>query len=132
MRIEAHKEAIKESLEVIKDSIERGIEKRQRTIGFHCSAVLMDMLEIYFHNKHLIDPGVSIKHDLFSSEKKAIERLPKQFDHRNELIKLFIEVEKKRNLLCYGKHQDRKFIEEYIEIFNKAKKAVDSMGVEYE
>ena len=132
MKIEAHKKLIKESLEVIREAINNGYADRQRTLGFHCSAVLMDMLEIYLHSKNLIDPGASIKHDLFGSEKKADERLPHSFDHRTQIIKILIEIEKRRNLLCYGKGHDERFIEEYLELFNKAKRIFDSMGVEYE
>ena len=132
MKIDAHKRAIQESLEVIFESVNKGLSERQRTIGFHCSVVLVDILELYLHSKNLIDPGASIKHDFFTSERKAEERLPQSFEHRTQIIKLLVEVEKRRNLLCYGKGQDEKFLEEYLELFNKVKKIFDSMGVKYE
>lgn len=132
MKIESHKNVIKESLEVIKESINKGLLERQRTLGFHCSAVLIDILEIYLHKKNLIHPGTVIKHDFFSSERKALEKLDKNFDSKKEIIKLLVDLENRRNLLCYGKQQDLEFIEKYIELFNKIKKIFDNMGVDYE
>jgi len=49
MREDKHYERLKESLEVLDESITKGIMSRQRTIGFNCSAAAVDMLEIYLH-----------------------------------------------------------------------------------
>lgn len=123
---------IKESLEAIKESIQAGVEKRQRTIGFHCSAAAIDILELFLHQKNLIDPGTIFKHDFFSSVRKANEKLEVEFQNKNEMIALLVEIESKRNLLCYGKPQTRDHIEEYISFFNKFRKIFDDMGVIYE
>lgn len=132
MKIEDHKKTIKESLEVIKESINKGLIERQRTIGFHCSTALANMLEIYLHTKNLIDPGSTIKHDFFSSERKALEKLSQQFENKEQILKLLAEIEKKRNIICYGKNQSAEYIEEYLKLFNRARGIFDSMGVAYE
>ena len=49
MKIEYHKDRLKESLKVIGESIEKGLLERQRNIGFNTSAASADMLEIFFH-----------------------------------------------------------------------------------
>lgn len=57
MRIEDHKNNIRESIDVIEECIQKGtLTQRQRTIGFHCSAAGIDMLEVLLHKKNLIDP----------------------------------------------------------------------------
>lgn len=132
MRIDHHKRAIKESLEIIKESIDRGLIERQRTIGFHCSVAAVDILELYLHSKNLVDPGASIKHDFFSSEKKALSKIKVEFENKARIIKLLVEIENKRNLLCYGKGQSKEYIEKYLGLFNALRKIFDSMGVEYE
>ena len=74
MNMEAHRRAIRESVETLRECVQRGIESRQRTIGFHCSVAAADMLELYLHSKNLIDPGRTIKHDFFSSKTQFIPR----------------------------------------------------------
>lgn len=131
MNIEGHKRAIRESIETIRESIQKGLLKRQRNIGFHCSVCAVDILEIYLHENNLINPGTIIKHDTFSSKRRAEEKIP-DFEHKDIIIKLFTELESKRNILCYGKSQKENFIIEYLEIFNKIKYIFAELGVEYE
>ena len=59
MRIEAHEKRLDESIGVIKESIEIGLEQRQRNIGFNASAAAIDMLEILLHKAGRIstNPG---------------------------------------------------------------------------
>lgn len=132
MNIEGHKRAVRESLETIKESIQRGVTERQRTIGFHCSVAAADMLELFLHKQNLIDPGASVKHDFFTSKKKAGERLSFKFENKDKLIDLLVELENRRNLLCYGKPQPKESIQRYVSLFNKIKKVFDEMGVKYE
>lgn len=131
MNIEAHKRALKESLDEIKDAVQAGIERKQRTIGFHCSAAAVDMFELWLHQEGLIDPGTTIKHDIFTSFRKAEEKLP-AFDRKNEILKLMVGLEGKRNALVYGKAQTKDSIEDYIGVFNRLKEMLFDMGVEYE
>jgi len=128
MKTETHAAAVKESLDEIRDCIAKGVESRQRTIGFHCSAAAADLLEIYLHQQNLIDAGTSIKHNWFSSVKTASKRLP-DFPQKTEILQSLNEIEKKRNLLCYGKPQPAKTIEELISTFNKLKAKLENLGV---
>lgn len=132
MNIEAHKRAVKESLDVLEKAIERGLKERQRTIGFHCSVASVDILEIYLHENDLINPGTILKHNFFSSKKKVKERLDFDFEKREKIIEMMVKIEKKRNLLCYGKPRPEKEIENYILVFNKLRKIFDDLGVDYE
>ena len=132
MRVESHKNSIRESLEELVSAVNRGIENRQKTIGFHCSSAAVNMLEIYLHDKNLVDPGFQLKHNDFGSEKMALDKLPFDFESKDEIVKIMVDIERKRNVLCYGKQQDKEIIEKYMETFNKLKNLVESMGVKYE
>ena len=132
MNIDKHYERLMESLEVLDESISKGIAKRQRTIGFNCSAAAADMLEIFLHKNDLIDPGFVVKHDWFKSKNKIKEKFPFDFKNKNEILKIMEEVEEKRNDLCYGSPKEEKVIEEIILKFNKLKKLFMEMGVEIE
>ena len=108
--IEEHKKKIKEHLEEINDAIEDGIENKPITIGFHCSACSLQLLELYLHNINKISIGKIIKHDWFKrptpEQKKEplIDRkLPVNFDNKNEIYNLIYSLEKERNILMYGK-----------------------------
>lgn len=131
MNLEAHRRGVGESLEAIRDAVRKGAEKAQRTIGFHCSAAAVDMLEMWLHEQRVIDPGMSIKHDWFLSLEKVRKRLP-EFPHKEKILRLMVELEKRRNVLCYGKQQTRSVVEAYLETFNAIKDLFRSLGVEYE
>ena len=57
MKIESHLENLKESIREIEIAVKEGLEKKQRTIGFHTSSAAIDILEIILHKHKLIDPG---------------------------------------------------------------------------
>lgn len=100
---------------VIEECVEKGmLIERQRTLGFHCSAAAVDMLEILLHRHGLISPGSQLKHDWFSSEKKVLEKLPFDFPHKKRVVAIIMDIEKKRNMLCYGKPQPEETIESAI------------------
>ena len=84
MKAEDHLRNIKESLEVIEESIQKGIQERQRNIGFNTSVAAAEMLEVYLHKKDLINPGISIKHEWFNSIKNAKERLNFDFENKEK------------------------------------------------
>ena len=44
MKVEDHLRNFRESLEVIKESVEKGVQERQRNIGFNVSKVFMACL----------------------------------------------------------------------------------------
>lgn len=130
MKEELHKRNLEESLAVINDCVEKGlISERQRTIGFHCSAAAVDLLEIILHKHHLISPGTQLKHDWFGSENKIKEKLSFDFPHKKDIIALIMAVEKNRNMLCYGKPQPEKEIEQLIINFKKLVKIAEDEGV---
>jgi len=132
MKAEEHYNAVRESLEVIEESVQIGIEQRQRTIGFHCSAAAVDMLELFLHKQNSINPGKIVKHDFFSSEKKAHRMLPEKFRDREIIIPILVQLETKRNQLCYGKIKPTKDIEDYLAVFHKVRSFFDSRGLTYE
>jgi hypothetical protein len=83
VRLTAHYRNLKESIEVLDEAIEKGVLKRQRSIGFHASAAAADMYEIMYeiilHRQHLIDMGFVLKHDWFASTNKIRDKLPFDF-----------------------------------------------------
>ncbi|HLC32173.1 MAG TPA: hypothetical protein VJK51_05895 [Candidatus Nanoarchaeia archaeon] len=127
MKIEDHKKRLDESITLVEESIEKGIIERQRTIGFNTSAAAADMLEIFLHKKGLIDPGLSIKHEWLKSKRKIEEKLPFEFQKKKEIIELLIQIEEKRNALCYGKPQKEEIIREVLENFNALKKIFEGL-----
>ncbi len=132
MNPEAHRRAIKESLEIIAESVRKGLEKRQRTIGFHCSAAAVDMLELWLHDNEFISTGMIIKHDWFSSLQNARRRIATDFRNKDRILRLLVDLESKRNVLCYGKSQTRGMIEDYLERFNQIKEILVDNGLDYE
>ena len=70
MKIESHLENLEESFREIENAVKEGLEKKQRTIGFHTSSAAIDMLEIILHKNNLIDPGFVIKHEWLNSKRK--------------------------------------------------------------
>ena len=131
MKEREHRKEIKESLEVINESVQIGVESRQRTIGFHCSAAAADLLELYLHHLNTINPGKILKHDFFTSEKKALRKLPEEFPGKDKIIKLIVGLEIQRNQLCYGKKQPKEKIEAYLQHFNSVKHLIEEKGVKY-
>lgn len=129
MNIDAHLRNLKESLEEIKAAIEIGIERRQRSIGFHTSVAACDMLEILLHKLNLIDPGFVIKHDWFDSERRIKEKINVDFPRKKEVLDLIYKIETQRNLLCYGKPKGKETIREIINIFNKLKEIFIGVGL---
>jgi len=129
MKIESHRERLKESLDLINESIEKGIVERQRTIGFNTSAASADMLEILLHKESLIDPGFVLKHEWLKSKNKIEEKLPFKFPKKKEIIDLMFKIEEKRNLLCYGKPQKEENVQEVINDFNKLKEIFKKGGI---
>lgn len=132
MNIEKHKEKLRESLELIDESIKVGIEKRQRTIGFNTSMASTDMFEIYLHQNNLIDPGFVIKHEWFKSKNKLNEKFPFNFEEKERLFQLMQDIEQQRDSLCYGVPKSKEEIINIIQIFNKVRDLFKKLGVKVE
>jgi hypothetical protein len=131
MKIEDHLRNVNESLDVIKESIQKGLQERQRNIGFNTSVAAVEMLEIFLHKENIINPGAIIKHDWFSSFRKAGEKLEFEFPEKEKIIKLLCEIEAKRNLLCYGKPNPVQEIESILNSFYKIKDLFERLGVKW-
>ncbi|MBU0930049.1 MAG: hypothetical protein KJ623_03170 [Nanoarchaeota archaeon] len=121
MKIDSHLENLKESINEINEAIERGLEAKQRSIGFHTSAGAIDMLEIILHKQKLIDSGFVIKHEWFNSENKIKEKFNFDFPNKIKVLDLIKKIENIRNKLCYGKRQKEDVLEELIKNFNNLK-----------
>ncbi|MBS3122003.1 hypothetical protein J4434_03920 [Candidatus Woesearchaeota archaeon] len=129
MKIESHVRNLKESLDEIADAIKQGIVNKQRTIGFHTSAACADMFEILLHKKNLIPPDILIKHEWFASKNKINEKFRFEFDGKKEIIEMISEIERKRNILCYGKPQREEELEKIIILFNQIKEKFKELGL---
>src|SRR3989344_4278581 len=118
MKIEDHLRNINESLEVINESIQKGIQDRQRNIGFNTSVSGVEMFEVFLHKENLLHPSSILKHSWFSSQKIANEKLKFDFDDKNRIIDLLCKIEEKRNILCYGKKRPVSEIKTALKYFN--------------
>lgn len=132
MNIEKHYIRLRESLDVLDESITKDIVKRQRTIGFNCSAASADMIEIYLHKNEMIEPGFVVKHEWFKSKKRMEEKFPFDFQNKKEIFEIMEGIEEKRNDLCYGSPKEESVVKEIILEFNKLKKLFKLMGVQVE
>jgi len=131
MKIEDHLRNIRESIEVIKESILVGLQERQRNIGFNVSVASVEMLEVFLHENNLLNQGTILKHEFFSSVRRAKEKLNFEFSNKGEILKLLSDIETKRNLLCYGKPQPVETIESVIASFNKLKSLFKKEGLKW-
>ena len=129
MKFEKHLERLKESLEVIDESIEKGVVSRQRNIGFNVSAAAVDMIEMLFHKNELIDSGYIVKHEWFKSKNKIKEKLDFDFSKKKEILELMFSIEEKRNLLCYGSPQPEEETKAIIKKFNQLKELFIEAGL---
>ena len=129
-------------MEEIEDAINEGIEKKPITIGFHCSACSVQLLELFLHLENKISVGHVIKHDWFKRPKieqkiePLIERkLPVQFEKKKEIYSLIYEIEENRENLVYGKTDSGK-IKLVLDSFNRLKEMllpkIKEKGVEIE
>lgn len=132
MKIEDHLRNINESLEEIEFAIQKGIENKQRTIGFNSSVAGVEMLEVYLHKEELINPGTIIKHEWFSSVRRANENFSFDFPDKNKIIELLTKIEEKRNILCYGKKQNITEIKYVLELFYEIKSLFEKKGLNWE
>jgi hypothetical protein len=72
-----------------------------------------------------------IKHEWFASFRQANERLPFDFDDKENILILLEEIESKRNLLCYGKPQPIELIESFLDKFNELKSLFEEKGLKW-
>lgn len=132
MNIDKHHERLKESLDVIEESIKIGLIKRQRNIGFNTSAAASDMLEIFLHKENLIDPGFVVKYEWFNSKNKVEEKFSFPFKDKELILDLMAFIENKRNSLCYGVPKPEDEVRNLLEKFNQLKQTFRQLGVKIE
>ena len=122
MKIDSHLENLRESVQEIERAVREGIEKKQRTIGFHTSSGAADMLEIILHKHNLVDPGFMVKHEWFNSINKLKEKINFDFPNKEKILELMIKIENVRNSLCYGKRRTEEELAPVIEDFHELTK----------
>jgi len=129
--INIHKKKIKEHIEEIRDAVEVGIENRPITIGFHCSACAIELLEFYLHKLGKISSGKIIKHDWFKRprpEQKTLplvdRKLPVTFPDKEKIYELIYTIEENRNSLIYGK-ATKSQIKTVLDAFNKLRTLIE-------
>lgn len=119
MKTKDHLENVRESLKEIDEAVEQGLKKKQRSLGFHVSVCSTELVEILLHKLNILKEERILKHNDFSSIRKANEALKFEFPNKKIVIELLVGIEKKRNLLCYGKRKSEKDLEEFLDLFNK-------------
>lgn len=131
LKIDLHKKSLSESLEVIEECIQFDLFfKRQKSIGFHCSSASIDLLEMLLHRLNLVSLSAQIKHNWFASENKIKEKLNFDFPDKQKIIQILMEIEEKRNLLCYGKPQPEKIMRDDIFLLKELKEIIKKHGVD--
>ena len=138
--IEGHVRKIKEHLDEMDDAIDIGIENRSVTIGFHCSACSIEMLELYLHKANKISAGKIVKHNWFKivhdgqkSEPLAERMINGDFPRKNEIFGLLRKIESKRDKLAYGKstgEEAREVLEYFFKLKEIFSEELKKMGVE--
>lgn len=133
---EKHLQRIKEHLEEINDAIDEGMEKKPITIGFHCSACSIDLLELYLHTAHKIPLGLQLRHNWFKRPKpgQKIISLPErkigaEFDDKERIYDLIYTIEGNRETLLYGNATVEK-VQEWYAAFQKLKEILQKKLLE--
>jgi len=128
---ETNRKRIRESLEVLEESVEKGLQDRQQTIGFSLSSASTHYLELFLHQLSLTDPGFILKHQWLKSQKQITTKLPFDFPCKQEILDLMASIEEKRNVLCYGRPQKVEVIQAVLEKFYELKKKFKEVGLEF-
>ena len=124
--IEEHKKSFTTMIRDIEEKVRSKNEyERQKLIAFAASEASCDLLAIFLHNKNLTDPGFNVNHRFFASKKIAESRLEFNFPSKEIIVKLMVEQERYRNLLCYGKLKEEKHVLKCIENLFTIKKIVE-------
>ncbi len=106
---ENHLKRIREHLAELNDAIDAGIENKPVTIGLHCSACAMELLELYIHALHKIPIGKVVKHNWFKKphagqkiEPLAERKIGVDFPDKEKIYDLIYAIEELRENLVYG------------------------------
>ena len=136
MKLEKHREVLKEVSDTIKDALENpeGMVYHQRRLMAMLSLGVSQLLETYFHKLNVIKPGTQIKHEWFKrSEDNILLRLsavlttaPRDIPGMDEILAFARRVESERDDIVYGSPlaNDKK-LREKIDLWLELKKLVD-------
>jgi len=140
--IEGHRRRTKEHLAEIQDAIDSGVYNKPVTIGFHCSACAVEMLELYLHKAGKITTGKMVKHEWFKrplpgqKTKPMIERnMPVTFPKKEIFYNLMYDMEENRNTLIYGKSvnsQVKVVLDSFMKVREMMSKLLEEVGEKIE
>lgn len=129
--LERHKELLKQSIEMIDDTLSKGLMNNPRAIGFATSAGSIDLLSILLHKLDKIQIGKIIEHQWFKAPRPGQKIKPLyerkigvEFPKKEEIYTLLCQIEEKRNILAYG-NPTKIDVEENINLFRKLKTVIE-------
>ena len=128
MKLEEHIKALDEHERKLKECIEEGLVENQRNIGYNASQASIELFSIYMHRLHLITSGEMFDHRIFKKDSMIDERIPQKFPKRDEILKLMGAIERKRNILCYGKRKPEDEIRYVIRALNRLKEVIGDIN----
>ena len=79
----------------------------------------------------MLHPSALLKHNWFSSIRKAHEKIDFDFPDKSRILDLICKIEDKRNVLCYGKQKPLFEIKEVLGLFNELKDLFESKGLKW-
>ena len=134
MRKERHEEALQEVLDEIETALrdQRGLTAHQRRLSFSLSIGATNLLELYFHKLNIIKEGSIINHQWFKrKESRVFEQLQNQITSPidsvpkiDDIVKIIIKIEEKRDDLAYGAPATEKILQNKINLFFKLKEII--------
>jgi hypothetical protein len=123
---ENHKNIVKNLIEDIDEKIRsQNIIERQKIIGFAVSEASVNLIAILLRKNDLISSGFMINHRYFASKKRTIEKLPFDFNNKETIIDLLVNIEEGRQRLCYGKDKSKEEVEKAIKELFQLKKIIE-------
>ena len=131
--LKRHAELLQQSIEIIDNTLAKGLMSNPRAVGFATSAGSIDLLSIYLHKLGKISIGKIIEHQWFKKPAKEQKKEPLyerkvrvDFLKKNEIYDLLCEIEEKRTILAYG-NPTGKDVEKCINSFWKLKKLIEDL-----
>ena len=134
MKIEKHKEILKEVLDEIESALKdnRGLVSHQRRLAFSLSLGSVNLIEIYLRTLDVMKEGSKINHMWFKRKNDTIkDYMQKQITvplrsvaDIDKIIEIAFKIEEKRDDLAYGAPSTEKLLQEKINLFFELKKVV--------
>lgn len=128
MKVEEHIKALEEHERKLKECIEEGLGENQRNIGYNASQASVELFSIYMHKLNLVTSGEMFDHRIFKKGSMIDERIPQEFPKKEEVMKLMGAIERKRNILCYGKRKPEDEIKYVIKALNRLREVIGDMN----